>query len=108
MWLRSPGSPAPWPSGSTRLKSSKSSRWAMRSHWFLGTNRTPGEAPLEAELLVVQICEFQEDGDGFYRLHEPSRQLARLPGVVTIDCDAHHRLLPQLAAEADVLVLLGF
>jgi len=33
---------------------------------------------LEADLLIVQICEFQEDGDGFYRLHEPNRQLARL------------------------------
>ncbi|HEV8062515.1 MAG TPA: glycosyltransferase [Gemmataceae bacterium] len=66
-----------------------------------------GDPSLEAELLVVQICEFQEDGDGFYRLHEPSRHLGRLPGVVTIDCDAHHRLLPQLAADADILVLLG-
>ncbi len=63
---------------------------------------------LEADFLIVQICEFQEDGDGFYRLHEPNRQLARLPGVVTIDCDVHHRLLPRLAEQADILVLLGF
>jgi tetratricopeptide (TPR) repeat protein len=60
---------------------------------------------MKADLLVLQVCDFLDDGDGFYRLHEPSRQLSRLPGVVVIDCHYYHRLLPGLMATADVLVL---
>ena len=60
---------------------------------------------MKAELFILQICDFLDDGDGFYRLHEPSRQLGRLPGVVVVDCHYYHRLLPKLIAAADVIVL---
>jgi tetratricopeptide (TPR) repeat protein len=60
---------------------------------------------MHADVLVLQICDFLDDGDGFYRLHEPSRQLSRLPGVVVIDCHFYHRFLPTLVRAADVLVL---
>jgi tetratricopeptide (TPR) repeat protein len=60
---------------------------------------------MHADLLVVQICDFLNDGDGMYRIHEPSRYLSRLPGVVVIDCHYHHHLLPRLLELADVLVL---
>jgi tetratricopeptide (TPR) repeat protein len=63
---------------------------------------------LEAELLIVQVCEFLDVGDGVYRFHTPSRALSRLPGVAVVDCDLNHRLLPPLAEKADVLVLAGF
>jgi tetratricopeptide (TPR) repeat protein len=56
-------------------------------------------------VFILQICEFLDDGDGFYRLHEPSRQLARLPGVVVVDCHFYHRLLPSLVRSADVVIL---
>lgn len=60
---------------------------------------------MKAELLILQICDFLDDGDGFYRLHEPSRLLGQLPGVVSIDCHFYHRLLPVLVEAADVIVL---
>ncbi len=60
---------------------------------------------MRTDLLILQICDFLDDGDGHYRLHEPSRQLARLPGVAVIDCHFYHRLLPGLAEAADVVVL---
>jgi hypothetical protein len=60
---------------------------------------------MEADLFVLQICDFLNDGDGLYRLHEPSRFLARLPGVAVVDCHFYHRFLPALAETADVLVL---
>ena len=63
---------------------------------------------MQADLLVVQMCEFLDDGDGVYRFHSPSRGLSRLPGVVAVDCDLHHRFLPRLAEAADVLILGGF
>ncbi len=63
---------------------------------------------MKADCLIVQICEFLEDGDGLYRLHEPSRYLSRLLGVVVIDCHYYHRLLPRLLDRADVLVLPFF
>lgn len=44
-------------------------------------------------------------GDGFYRHHEPSRFLARLPGVTVVDCHATHRFLWPLVNQADVLIL---
>ena len=56
-------------------------------------------------MLIVQVCHFESDGDAHYRLHEPSRHLARLPGVTTVDCHFAHRYLPDLARLADVLVL---
>ncbi len=63
---------------------------------------------LQAELLIVQVCDFLDVGDGVYRFHTPSQALSRLPGVVVVDCDLNHRLLPALAEAADVLVLAGF
>ena len=63
---------------------------------------------LQAELLIVQVCEFLDVGDGVYRFHTPSRALSRLPGVAVVDIDLNHRLLPPLAETADVLVLAGF
>jgi len=60
---------------------------------------------MKAEFFILQICDFLDDGDGFYRLHEPSRQLSRLPGVVVVDCHFYHRLLPALIEGADVIVL---
>ncbi|HTW94385.1 MAG TPA: glycosyltransferase [Tepidisphaeraceae bacterium] len=63
---------------------------------------------MHADLLILQICDFLDDGDGIYRLHEPSRFLARLPGVVVIDCHYYHHLLPRLIESADVLILQFF
>jgi glycosyltransferase involved in cell wall biosynthesis len=59
----------------------------------------------QPDLLVVQVCDFLDDGDRFYRYHLPSRRLARLPGVRVIDCHYLHHLLPELLEAADVLVL---
>ena len=56
-------------------------------------------------MLIVQVCDFGEDGDARHRMHEPSRFLGRLPGVTAIDCHFRHRELPRLIDEADVLVL---
>src|SRR5713101_4871452 len=56
-------------------------------------------------MLVLQVCDFLDDGDGFYRLHEPSRHLSRLPGVTVIDAHFYHRLLPPLVDAADVVIL---
>ncbi len=63
---------------------------------------------MKADCFILQVCEFLDDGDGLYRLHEPSRHLARLPGVVVIDCHFHHHLLPGLLEQANVLVLPFF
>lgn len=63
---------------------------------------------MDCELLIVQTCEFLDSGDGFYRFHEPSRYLSRLPGVAVIDCDLQHHLLPPLLEAADVLILQDF
>jgi tetratricopeptide (TPR) repeat protein len=63
---------------------------------------------MRAELLLVQVCEFLDTGDGHYRFHEPSRQLSRLPGVVAVDCALGHHLLPELLEAADVLLLQDF
>ena len=56
-------------------------------------------------MLIAQVCDFHDDGDARYRLHDPSRFLGRLPGVVAVDCHFYHRHLPRLADLADVLVL---
>jgi tetratricopeptide (TPR) repeat protein len=56
-------------------------------------------------MLIVQVCDFGEDGDARYRMHEPSRHLGRLPGVTAVDCHFSHRYLPAMAERADVLVL---
>jgi tetratricopeptide (TPR) repeat protein len=63
---------------------------------------------MKADCFILQVCEFLDDGDGMYRLHEPSRYLSWLPGVVVIDCHYHHRLLPSLLDQADILVLPFF
>jgi tetratricopeptide (TPR) repeat protein len=60
---------------------------------------------MKADLFILQICDFLDDGDGFYRLHEPSRQLSRLPGVLVVDAHFYHHLLPPLIEKADVLIL---
>lgn len=59
-------------------------------------------------MLIVQACEFNDTGDGVYRFHAPSRALSRLPDVCVVDSDLQHRLFPQLAEQADVLILAGF
>jgi tetratricopeptide (TPR) repeat protein len=63
---------------------------------------------MKADLLIVQVCEFLSDGDGLYRLHQPSLYLSRLPGVAVVDCHYSHRVLPGLVEAADVLVLPFF
>jgi tetratricopeptide (TPR) repeat protein len=60
---------------------------------------------MKADLFILQICDFLDDGDGHYRLHEPSLHLSRLPGTVVVDCHFYHRFLPTLVEAADVLVL---
>ncbi|MEI8017437.1 MAG: hypothetical protein WCH39_04505 [Schlesneria sp.] len=56
-------------------------------------------------MLIVQVCDFGNDGDAEYRMHAPLRQLGKIPGLTTIDCHFSHRYLPVLAALADVLVV---
>jgi len=56
-------------------------------------------------MLIVQVCDFGEDGDAQYRLHDPSRHLGQVPGVTTVDCHFYHRFLPDLAELADVLIV---
>jgi tetratricopeptide (TPR) repeat protein len=56
-------------------------------------------------MLIVQICDFHDNGDARYRVHDPSRYLGRVPGVVAVDCHFYHRHLPALADAADVLVM---
>lgn len=60
---------------------------------------------MPTDLFILQVCTFRADGDGYYRVHEPSRQLSRLPGVLVVDCDIYHRFLPNLIRAADVVVL---
>src|SRR5205085_3840774 len=66
------------------------------------------EVAMKADLFLLQVCEFLDNGDGLYRCHEPSRQLSRLPGVVAVDCDLGHSWLRPLLEAAAVLVLQGF
>ena len=56
-------------------------------------------------MLIVQICDFGSDGDAHYRLHDPSRQMGKLPGVTAVDCHYFSRHLPDLIELADVLVM---
>ena len=56
-------------------------------------------------MLIVQVCDFGNDGDAEYRMHAPLRQLGKIPGLTTIDCHFSHRYLPVLATLADVLVV---
>lgn len=56
-------------------------------------------------MLIVQLCDFGNDGDACYRIHDPSRALAQLPGVTVIDCHFAHRFVPELTDRADVLIL---
>ena len=56
-------------------------------------------------MLIVQVCDFGNDGDAEYRMHAPLRQLGKVPGLTTIDCHFSHRYLPVLATLADVLVV---
>ena len=34
---------------------------------------------LDYDLLIVQVCEFLDNGDGIHRFHGPSQALAELP-----------------------------
>jgi tetratricopeptide (TPR) repeat protein len=61
--------------------------------------------PKSGDLLLVQVCDFGDDGDASYRQHEPSRYLSREAGVVVVDCHYYHRHLPALLNVADVVVL---
>jgi tetratricopeptide (TPR) repeat protein len=56
-------------------------------------------------MLIVQICDFGNDGDAQYRLHDPSVFLSRLEGVTVVDCHFAHRHVRDLAQCADVLVV---
>ena len=56
-------------------------------------------------MLIVQVCDFGNDGDAEYRMHAPLRQLGKIPGLTTIDCHFSHRHLPALAVLADLLVV---
>jgi tetratricopeptide (TPR) repeat protein len=56
-------------------------------------------------MLIVQVCDFGNDGDAEYRMHAPLRQLGKIPGLTAIDCHFSHRCLPALASLADVLVV---
>jgi tetratricopeptide (TPR) repeat protein len=56
-------------------------------------------------MLIVQVCDFGNDGDAQYRLHDPSRALSRHEDVTVVDCHFAHRFLPDLAQAADVLVV---
>src|SRR5207244_11211249 len=51
---------------------------------------------VKADFFILQTCEFLDSGDGYYRFHEPSRYLSRLPGVAVVDCGLEHHLLPPL------------
>ena len=42
-------------------------------------------------MLIVQVCDFGDDGDARYRMHEPSRHLGRLAGVTVVDCHFSQR-----------------
>ncbi len=46
-------------------------------------------------------------GDWYYRTFAPGRAMAALDGVHVVNVDQAHRRLPQIAAEADVLVVNG-
>ena len=59
-------------------------------------------------MLIVQLCDFGDDGDAEYRLHQPSRHLGAIEGVTVIDCHFAHRSVPELALLADVLVIQFF
>ena len=54
-------------------------------------------------MLIVQICDFGSDGDAHYRLHDPSRQMSWLAGVIAVDCHFFSRHLQALADIADGL-----
>jgi tetratricopeptide (TPR) repeat protein len=56
-------------------------------------------------MLIAQVCDFGNDGDARYRVHDPSRALGGLPGVTAVDCHFLSRFLPELIERADVLVL---
>ena len=56
-------------------------------------------------MLIGQICDFGNDGDAHYRLHAPSMQLGKIPGITAVDSHFLHPLLYKLIEHADVLVL---
>ena len=60
---------------------------------------------LDANVRVVQLCDFGDDGDAEYRMHAPSRMLAGLPGVSVVDCHFASRRARDLALEADLVII---
>ncbi len=56
-------------------------------------------------MLIVQVCDFGNDGDSRYRMLDPSAFLSRLDGVTVVDCHFAHRYLHDLTKCADVLVV---
>jgi tetratricopeptide (TPR) repeat protein len=71
-------------------------------------SKTWAAPDMDAEILIVQVCEFLDNGDGHYRFHQPARALSRLPGACVVECPLEHHLLPGLLAAADVLLLQDF
>ncbi|MBS0263211.1 MAG: glycosyltransferase [Planctomycetes bacterium] len=59
-------------------------------------------------MLIVQICEILDTGDGVHRLHGPGRALSRCPGVTVVDCPLRHHLRRGLVERADVLILAAW
>lgn len=56
-------------------------------------------------MVIVQLCAFGRDGDSLYRIHEPARALAALPGVTVADVHLLSRHAFALARRADLLIL---
>ncbi len=63
---------------------------------------------LNTDLVILQVCEFLDCGDGVHRFHAPARAMSRLPGITVIDIDYQHREFPVLAENADVMVMAAF
>ena len=58
-------------------------------------------------MLIAQFTQFSAEGHGFYRVHEPARQMSRQPGITVVDCDPDRPEADWLGAHADVLILHG-
>lgn len=56
-------------------------------------------------MVIVQLCAFGRDGDSLYRVHEPARALAALPGITVVDAHLLGRHAFALARRADLLIL---
>lgn len=63
---------------------------------------------MHAEPLIVQVTEFQSDGNAVRRCQDPGRAMSRIPGVTVVDCDPYHHLLPPLLDIAHIVLFHGF